>query len=679
MVPLRMPSWLQLVQSTALLALLLVAGGVHARAMSARIQRVTTSVATFEGVQVRLEWGEGAEQGQLHLQARRADAPDLGYRFRNLAWRCPLRRDGRGGWRCAGDVRAAGAAPFRLDVALGVATTEARLARGGARLQLLRSAATPDLTHIDLTAVPLAWTQALLASTWPAARLNGGQLSGRLEIDSAKGQPLRVSGPLQLRGAAIDTPDGTIAAEGLGADLDVRAGFADTDTVDIRGHLRGGEMLFGTTYVSLQDRRVGLRVAGEKRGVGGWNFHELRWQDDGILVASGRASLTPEGGVHGATLRLESRSLTPLRDGYLSGWLGLAGLGDLALSGAADAWVDVANGQLRGALMRLHGVTIDDPQGRFDFNGLDGDVAFSGGAPVQSALQWQGGALYGLGFGAARLPFASQGGELRVAAPVTLPVLGGQARFDDVRIRPPGADRGLEVEFGLALDRVDIAQLSKALDWPAFTGNLSGSIPRARYANDRLDFDGGLDLQLFNGRVRVSSLAMERPFGVAPTLTADIDIDDLDLESTTSVFGFGSITGALDGRISGLRLVDWQPVAFDAELHTERKRGLRQRISQRAVQNISSVGDASFVSSLQGQLIGLFDDFGYKRIGIACRLADEVCTMDGLRSAGQGFIIVEGAGLPRLTVVGFNRRVDWPTLLERLAAIGKGDVKPVVE
>ena len=75
----------------------------------------------------------------------------------------------------------------------------------------------------------------------------------------------------------------------------------------------------------------------------------------------------------------------------------------------------------------------------------------------------------------------------------------------------------------------------------------------------------------------------------------------------------------------------------------------------------------------------LFDDFGYRRIGIACRLADEVCTMDGLGSAGQGFIIVEGAGLPRLTVVGFNRRVDWPTLLERLAAIGKGDVKPVVQ
>ena len=106
---------------------------------------------------------------------------------------------------------------------------------------------------------------------------------------------------------------------------------------------------------------------------------------------------------------------------------------------------------------------------------------------------------------------------------------------------------------------------------------------------------------------------------------------------------------------------------------------MRQRISQRAVQDLTSVGNASIVSSLQAKLIGFFDDFGYSRIGIACRLSDEVCAMDGLGSAGEGFIIVEGSGLPRLTVVGYNRRVDWPTLVERLAAVGTGDVKPVVE
>ena len=141
------------------------------------------------------------------------------------------------------------------------------------------------------------------------------------------------------------------------------------------------------------------------------------------------------------------------------------------------------------------------------------------------------------------------------------------------------------------------------------------------------------------------------------------------MEVKFGAFSSASATGALD----------WTPVAFNARFITDPVRGVRQRISQRAVQNISSVGDASFVSSLQGQLIGIFDDFGYRRIGIGCRLSNEVCEMSGLHSAGNAFTIVEGAGLPRLTVVGYNRRVDWPTLVERLVAVGKGDVAPVIE
>ena len=84
-------------------------------------------------------------------------------------------------------------------------------------------------------------------------------------------------------------------------------------------------------------------------------------------------------------------------------------------------------------------------------------------------------------------------------------------------------------------------------------------------------------------------------------------------------------------------------------------------------------------NSLQAQALKLFDDFGYRRIGISCKLAEQVCDMDGLGSAGNGFIIVQGSGLPRLTVVGYNRRVDWPTLVERLTAVTQGESKPVIE
>jgi len=130
--------------------------------------------------------------------------------------------------------------------------------------------------------------------------------------------------------------------------------------------------------------------------------------------------------------------------------------------------------------------------------------------------------------------------------------------------------------------------------------------------------------------------------------------------------------------VDGLRLVDWSATAFDAELHTVARRSVRQRISQRAVQDISSIGDAAFMHSLQSRLIGLFDEFRYRRIGIACRLHNQVCRMSGLSPIGTGFTIIEGAGLPRLNVIGFNREVDWPTLIERVMDAAGGDVSPDV-
>ncbi|MFC5569493.1 hypothetical protein ACFPN1_05355 [Lysobacter yangpyeongensis] len=656
-----------------------VIGPVQARSLVARIATVTTPVATLRDVVVRLEWPETAPQGALHLQAGRVDAPDLGYRFRELDWRCPLQRDGQGGWRCDGAIHSGRAQPLRLSLELGVATTHARLSGGAAAVSLHRDAASPDITDIDLVRVPLAWTQALLATAWSEGRITGGVLDGRLSVVAAANAPVQVSGPLHIAGGAFDTPDGTIAADGLGADLAVDLAFGHRSHARVTGHLRGGELLFGSAYASLQRRSVELDIEAGKGKGGAWSLPQLHWHDPGILDAEGSASFTSAGDIDALDLRLQGPDLAPLRDAYLSGWLGMAGLSQLEFAGAADADLHLAGGSLRDFHVRVRDATVTDPQQRFGFERLDGDLALSSASPVESTLAWQGGQIYGLRFGASTFPFVSRDGRLYFREAATVPMLGGHLRLDQLQLQPPGDGRGLDVRFGMTLQRLDVGQLARALDWPAFTGELSGEIPLAHYASERLDFDGGLRMRVFDGDVAVSALSMERPFGVAPTLSADVALDDLDLQALTGVFGFGSITGRLDGRIDALRMVDWQPVAFDATLRTERKPGVRQRISQRAVQDLSSVGDASFAGSLQASLIGLFDDFGYSRIGISCRLADDVCNMDGLGSAGRGFIIVAGAGLPRLTVVGFNRRVDWPTLVERLGAVGKGDVKPVVE
>jgi hypothetical protein len=151
-------------------------------------------------------------------------------------------------------------------------------------------------------------------------------------------------------------------------------------------------------------------------------------------------------------------------------------------------------------------------------------------------------------------------------------------------------------------------------------------------------------------------------------------IKGFDLKALTEVFGFGEITGRLDGKIRDLRLLDWSPIAFDAELHSDDNAPDRRRISQRAVADLSSVGGGGFVGGLQAEALKLFQDFAYARLGLSCKLANNVCHMDGVGSAGAGYTIVEGSGLPHISVIGYEREVDWPTLVSRLRAATEGRV-----
>ncbi|MET0582414.1 MAG: hypothetical protein ABWZ08_10640 [Pseudoxanthomonas sp.] len=667
-----------------LLSLLLLAIPIagQARTLSARIAKVTTPVVHMQDVTVRLEWPRQSESGQLTLSARRMLAPDLGYRFDNVSWHCPLQRRPKDeSWRCEGEIRSAGRKPLKLGIDLATASTDIVLAGGSSNLSLHRNAASPDLTRIDLTRVPLAWAQALLAQAWADANLKAGQMSGSLNIHTPEVGPLRVEGRLAVAGLSLDTPDGSIAAEGLGAQLDIDyRKSAGLTLVTVDGSLRGGEMLVGNGYVALPATPVAIGIAARQQGTSGWEIPQLSWDDGDAMRVQGSLGFDAQVRLRDADIQIASANLEPLRPRYLSGWLGLFGLSELQLQGAMTAQARIEGGELVRADADLREVSLIDAQQRFRFDGLSGKPVFSSGARLESDLHWDGGQLMGLAFGAAELPLDSEQGVIGLREAVTVPMLGGGLKFEDINLRPPAGERGLEFDFGLTVEGLDVGQLAKALDWPAFKGRLDGRIPKARYANDRLDFEGNLVTHMFDGTVQVSGLAMERPFGTAPTLSADISMDDMNLQTLTEVFRNGEITGALDGSIRNLPLVDWNAEGFDADLHTDTAWKGRRRISQRAVQDLSSVGGAGGLGdSLQAQALKLFEDFGYRRIGISCRLADEVCEMDGLRSAGNGFIIVEGSGLPRLTVVGFNHRVDWPTLVERLVAVTQGDSKPVIE
>jgi len=662
-------------RAAPLAALGLLACAAQARTLELGVDSVRSSVAEATGLHARLEWPDGAATGRLSVDAATVTAPGLGYAFARLHWECPLVRASAGAWRCEGRIAAGNAKPMQLALAISSASTTARLSDGPRSVSVQRDAATPDNTRLAFEQVPVAWLDAFIAGLWAEGRLKQGTIEGRLAIHAPAKGAFDIQGPLQLRGFALDTPDGTIAAGGL--DADARFALRRTSVqrqVDLDLVLRGGELLAGGLYAALPKSPVLASLRLQSGPNGDWLLPSLRWDDGAAMTATGDARWSRQG-IVALNLQARSADLGLARDRYLTGWLDPAGFAGLKLRGGAQADFALDGSGLRRASVQLHAVDAIDGKQRFVLHGVDGDLRWTGdAAAIASGLRWHDGALFGVAIGPAALPWRSQSRHLQLAAAASLPVLGGVLRIDRFDLVPPDAGQGARFQVGLSLLKVQVAQAAKAFGWPAFEGTLEGSLPSATYANGVLGFDGSLTSKVFGGKLAITRLAMERPFGADPSVSADVSIDGFDLAELTSVFGFGEITGRLDGEIRDLRLLDWTPVAFDARFRSDDKAPDRRRISQRAVSDLSSVGGGGIAAGLQSQAMKLFRDFGYARLGLSCKLANGVCRMDGVGSAGAGYTIVEGSGLPRITVVGYERQVDWPTLVARLKAATQGKI-----
>jgi hypothetical protein len=204
-------------------------------------------------------------------------------------------------------------------------------------------------------------------------------------------------------------------------------------------------------------------------------------------------------------------------------------------------------------------------------------------------------------------------------------------------------------------------------------------VPSAVYRDRILTIGGALLIRAFDGTTTMTGLRVERPLGLIPRLTADVDIRALDLLALTQTFEFGRIEGRLDGRIQDLELENWGPVRFDARLATPEGDRSRRRISQRAVANLSSIGGGSNATAVLSKgFMGLFKEFSYRRLGVRCRLMNGVCEMEGVSAAPRGYYLVEGGGLPRIDVIGYERRVDWKELVARLRSATRSS-GPVIQ
>jgi hypothetical protein len=578
--------------------------------------------------------------------------------------------------RCRGGVlRARGYGPWRIEFAVTGRQQDVK-----ASLQIdrdMRIGVSGSLAgarpHLNLKSSGLELARVLgdevaLKPYVPAGRVD---VEADLEQTGAGRDPV-LSATLRLSGGRFASQDGLRAGDALEATvkLDARrdgGNWLGQMSVD----WRGGEFLWDSIYLTGGGSVLSSGFTASPA--------ELRLNDVALDLA-GVGRLTGDALFARDPLKLRSAAvqgrsfdLRALNERFINPLLSARGWPQFVLRGRADVAAVIDDSGLSRTDVSLRDAELGDAAGRYALSGLDADMPWQRDAAT--AMRF---AVASAHFG--RIPLGSFEMQLDVAPdqvavrPVRIPVLDAGLRLDTLRFdRTGGRWNG---DLSLDLEPVSMPLLTEALGWPRMAGSLGASVPHVRWRDGVLSLDGQMLIRVFDGYVAASGLQVIEPFGATPRVLADLQMRYVDLDPLTETFKFGRITGRLDGDINGLELSRWVPVSFDARIRSS-DGDYPRTISQRAVESITALGGPGAAAAIQRSFLGFFERFGYRRMGMSCRLRNGVCEMDGLADKGGGFVLIEGGGVPALSVVGYNRRVDWQELLERLARVT--DTKPLVQ
>jgi hypothetical protein len=532
-----------------------------------------------------------------------------------------------------------------------------------------------DLAGIDLQALIRS---GLIPAALPVTVESGvAALSG--QVDTRRQVPA-VRGNLGVSGLSFSDDAGLHAGEAVAFEGSLGHG---ADGSDIQFRFTDGAIFFDPWFLDFAEvGPVDVAVSGLRLGPPGMIGRDLRAVSAGLRLGD-------HAEVHGEDLlyaggRLEQGEIA--WDGHrldvVAEWLAqplLAGtvLGRTRFQGEARGSLSIAEGRPRAAEAHWQGLGMKDEEGRFALEGSAGALDWrDDAAGAESRFSALAGEIYGLPVGAfdARLRLEPRG--VLLLEPLFIPMLDGGPGVDVLHVTV-GPD-GPEVEFEGGLRAMNLELLTEALGWPRFAGKLAGIIPRVSYGADGLRVDGRLLVKVFDGEVVLSGLRIRDLFGVAPILEVSANVRRLELELLTRAFDFGRVEGRLSGRVDDLMLVDWQLQRMRLVLNTPLDDPGRRRISQRAVENLTAIG-GGIQGALSMVFLRFFEDFSYRQLGFSCALDGEVCVVEGVADLPDGsFVLVQGGGLPRIEVIGHNRRVDWPELVRRLDAIREGP-PPVVQ
>ncbi len=500
--------------------------------------------------------------------------------------------------------------------------------------------------------------------------VSGGRLSGKIELSGYVDSILSIQTDAKLNGVTLTALENQLMTEALGLQLNSIVKRKNKRWHwQVAGQVDHGDLFFDPVYLSAAQFPLRMQADGYFQS----QEKQLQIQSAEILHDS-ISVLKLAGTIRDTELQTISgewsaMDLAAAYQGYIKPFLEGGEWADIQLDGRLSAQFNVDKAAVE---LQLKGENIDvsDPRQRLAVEqaGMRFFWTNREDKAQSSWINWRQLVLQKLPFAAGRLDFQVFKQQFALLKAAKLSLLSGVLAVEQFSFKAL-ENSDADVVFAATLDQLSLKQLTTLMGWPVLEGEISGSIPAVSYRNKKLDLDGEITMRVFDGQVTIKKLASSGLFTHFAQFYTDIAFDHLDLSAMTNTFEFGEIEGRLSGYVNDLYLENWRPVKFHAWIGTPEDDDSRHRISQKAVKNIASIGGGGAVDALSRSFLGMFETFGYDSLGVGCYLHQGVCQMMGVQAAENGYYLIKGGGLPRIDVIGYNPRLDWTVLMERLARI----------
>jgi hypothetical protein len=513
----------------------------------------------------------------------------------------------------------------------------------------------------------------------------------QINVTGPRTGPWQVSAKLSLDDLVFQNKDGTIMGEKISLGTEVQGALGSnrsrmTFTVDIDAPT--GEALYDRYYLNLKTNPIVTSCNGtydlQKRLI---ELSKFRFDLRGILPLEIRGFFKhgPSKANADVTVILPKVPLKPivhhfLQEPYKTENPFLATLetegtvsAQFRINGFQDAW------QVRGCLGWLGG-NFSLPEKGVALKGihLDLPVWYRTGVAkplvetLRGKLEVESIVIPLLPEQPLKILLDAGPNRISVETPTVIQVPGGNLCLGSVQVEKLfGPDLALHTR--LEFDEIKLQPLLSKIWMHPLAGALTGTLNPIRYENHTVTTRGELKAEVFEGKIILSDFGASGIFTSAPVFKLNVKWEDLLLSEMTTNTAFGTIEGILKGQLRNVEMAYGQPQRFNLLLETVQKKGISQKISVKAVENIAQIGGGqSPFMGMAGAVASFFKKFPYEKIGIRASLENDVFTVNGtIREGGTEYLVKRGS-FSGVNVVNQNpdNRISFKDMVKRIKRIG---------